>query len=710
MEITLHNAAAAVRDIMRANLVSNLIGSPGIGKALANSELVLTPNGFVPMGNLKPGDTVIGVDGLPTNVNYTAPQGIRDIFTVTFRDGTSVKCDGDHLWKVKNRKRGSPWNLLTTRELLKRSLRTREPDNRTKNAGNTYRYNYQIPAISPVKLNESSTLKNAPLHPYILGQLLGDGCMARPTTMLITPNKTTLEKVESLLPTDYIYGIVQYRNGAYHIPIVKKNTKIKLTFKEFLIANNISCKLSIDKSIPNYYKYGSLELREELYNGLNDSDGVWKDNSLVGFDVSSKQLHIDYCFISRSLGNQLSASSRIPSYKDKTGTKVMCNISYRTFTIKNKGFNSIKSIEQTGKEYATCISVDNNSKLFITNGFKPTHNSDIVKQVAEEFDLKVIDIRLAQADPTDISGFPTLNEDRSRCHYAPPVTFPLAIDKLPIKVPETRKPMDPSTPGYVNGMTTVDTPAIYYKGWLLFLDELTSAPLMVQAAAYQLILDRQVGEHDLHEKVRIVCAGNKTTDKAIVQRMSTALQSRVVTLEVIIDLDEWLIWAEKANIDKRIMAYVQWRPDMLHKFNANHQDLTFPCPRTWEFASDLMKIWGVITIQNLIVLAGTISKGAASELIAFCQVYDSLPTLEKMIADPLGVPIDTSKKDLLFAICSLIGQSFNKDNSEALILVMERLPIEFRVTTCQNILRRDRTLRREPNLKIWIRDNSSELY
>ena len=327
--------------------------------------------------------------------------------------------------------------------------------------------------------------------------------------------------------------------------------------------------------------------------------------------------------------------------------------------------------------------------------------SDIVKQVAAEFDLKVIDFRLAQCDPTDLNGFPTLNEDRSRCHYAPPITFPLTTDELPVRIPAE----------YANnGKGPLIKEEVRYKGWLLFLDELTSAPPMVQAAAYKVILDRQVGEHDLHEKVRIVSAGNKTTDKAIVQRMSTALQSRVITLEVIIDLDEWLIWAEKANIDKRVMAYVQWRPEMLHKFNANHQDLTFPCPRTWEFASDLMKIWGVVTLQNLIVLAGTISKGAASELIAFCQVYHTLPTLEKMIADPLGVPIDNNKKDLLFAICSLIGQSFNKDNSQALILVMERLPIEFRVTACQNILRRDRTLQREPNLKIWIRNNSSELY
>jgi len=223
-------------------------------------------------------------------------------------------------------------------------------------------------------------------------------------------------------------------------------------------------------------------------------------------------------------------------------------------------------------------------------------------------------------------------------------------------------------------------------------------------------LDRQVGEHDLHPKVRIVAAGNKATDKAIVQRMSTALQSRVVTLEIVIDMDEWLSWAEHNGIDKRIMAYIQFRPEMLHKFTAAHQDLTFPCPRTWEFASRLFDIWGVITLQNLTVLAGTISKGAASELISFCQVYSTLPTLERLVANPEEVELDRNKPDVLFAVCSLIGRSFNEHNSAALITIMERMSVEFRVTECQNISRRDTSLQRETNLKVWIRNNSSELY
>ncbi len=126
--------------------------------------------------------------------------------------------------------------------------------------------------------------------------------------------------------------------------------------------------------------------------------------------------------------------------------------------------------------------------------------SDIVKSVAKKHNLKLIDMRLAQSDPTDLNGFPTLQQDGTRMDYAPPTTFPLQ---------------------------NLDTVPQGYDGWLLFLDEINAAPPAIQAAAYKLVLDRQIGMHNLHKRVAIVCAGNKATDKAIVNRLSTAMQSRM---------------------------------------------------------------------------------------------------------------------------------------------------------------------------------------
>ena len=122
--------------------------------------------------------------------------------------------------------------------------------------------------------------------------------------------------------------------------------------------------------------------------------------------------------------------------------------------------------------------------------------SQIIYKIAQDYNLKVIDLRLAQCDPTDLAGFPTVNGKKA--DYLPMAHFPIEGDEIP------------------KG----------YSGWLLFLDEMTSAPPAIQAAAYKLILDRMVGSHHLHKNVAIVGAGNLETDNAIVQPMSTALQSR----------------------------------------------------------------------------------------------------------------------------------------------------------------------------------------
>ena len=148
--------------------------------------------------------------------------------------------------------------------------------------------------------------------------------------------------------------------------------------------------------------------------------------------------------------------------------------------------------------------------------------SDIVKTLADKVGLKLIDLRLAQCDPTDLLGFPVTSGKKAG--YLPMDTFPL----------------------------DTDTPPDGYNGWLLFLDELTSASIAVQAAAYRLILDRQVGQYTLHPDCYIVGAGNLATDKAIVNRMSTALQSRMAHLELQLDHNSWYEWAEDNDIDHRI--------------------------------------------------------------------------------------------------------------------------------------------------------------
>ena len=306
--------------------------------------------------------------------------------------------------------------------------------------------------------------------------------------------------------------------------------------------------------------------------------------------------------------------------------------------------------------------------------------SDIVKEVAKENNLKVIDFRLSQADPTDLMGFPTLNEDRTRSHYAAPEIFPLEGDVVP------------------EG----------FKGWLLFFDEMSSAPMSVQAASYKIILDRMVGEHNLHKNVAMVCAGNLMSDKAIVNRLSTAMQSRMVHFNLMVDADEWVQWAWAHDIDHRITGFIKFRPELLHKFDPSHADNTFPCPRTWEFLSRVIKNKVKIDVEDLPILAGTIGEGPAIEFKGFTDIYETLPSFDQIMATPttLAIPDEPST---LYAITSLISSKAKKENINKLMEYVNRLPIEFQVITLQGISKKDKAMLKEQCIKMWISANANEL-
>jgi hypothetical protein len=311
--------------------------------------------------------------------------------------------------------------------------------------------------------------------------------------------------------------------------------------------------------------------------------------------------------------------------------------------------------------------------------------SALVSQIAQDFNLKVIDMRLSQCDPTDLLGFPKVTGDRAE--YIPMITFPLEGDSLPTD--SSNKPMN---------------------GWLLFLDEFNSAPLSVQAASYKLVLDRAVGVYNLHENVAVVCAGNKSTDNAIVNRMSTAMQSRMIHLELESDSNTWLDWAHQNDIDFRVTSYINFKPNILNSFNPDHDDKTFPCGRTWEFMSRLISKWPTtIPDSKRALLAGTVGEGTAREFMGFCKVFQDLPTIAKIIGNPLVIQMPT-EPSILYAVSGTISAHAETDNIAPLIQFVQRMPIEFQVITLQDALKRNRSLLNEPSIKQWISDNAKELY
>ena len=308
--------------------------------------------------------------------------------------------------------------------------------------------------------------------------------------------------------------------------------------------------------------------------------------------------------------------------------------------------------------------------------------SDIVKLTAKKHNLKLIDLRLAQSDPTDLNGFPTLQNDGTRMDYAPPTTFPLEnLDEIPVG----------------------------YEGWLLFLDEINAAPPAIQAAAYKLVLDRQIGSHNLHKRVAIVCAGNKATDKAIVNRLSTAMQSRMIHLNLMVDTESWLEWANTHNVDHRVISFIKFRPELLHKFNPSHADNTFASPRTWEFLSKIIVDKKEFTKTDHAVLVGTVGEGPATEFRAFCDVYKDLPTIEDMLENPtlVNIPREPGHQ---YAMTTLISHHANDDTIEALMIVAKKLPIEFQVVVLKDIYSIAPELKKNQIIQDWVSQNADKLF
>lgn len=301
-------------------------------------------------------------------------------------------------------------------------------------------------------------------------------------------------------------------------------------------------------------------------------------------------------------------------------------------------------MSNTDEAVKNIIAIMKGKRVPFLQGSPGIGKSDIVKAVANFYKLKVIDIRLSQVEPTELLGFPFL--DGSKCDYKPLKYFPLQGEPVP------------------QG----------YNGWLLFFDELNSAGRDVQAAAYRILLDREVGNNVLNDNCYMVAAGNLSTDKAIVNKLSSALQSRLIHLFIEPDIDQWMNWAYKNEIDYRIIGFLQQRKDLLWKFDTNSTDVTYPCPRTWHMLSDIIK--DTSNLDGLFkVMAGTVGQGPAIEFNAFQQLGAKLPKFEEIIKDPTGTRVPQTTGECYY-MTALLAHRMDKNNWQPIITYSKGLPPE----------------------------------
>lgn len=248
--------------------------------------------------------------------------------------------------------------------------------------------------------------------------------------------------------------------------------------------------------------------------------------------------------------------------------------------------------------------------------------SQLVAQTAARHKSPMIDIRLSQMEPSDLRGIPFRSGE----------TVDWAI---PAMLPDLGR---------------------HGESGILFLDEITSAPPSVSAAAYQLILDRRLGAYQVPPGWAIVAAGNRQGDRGISYTMPSPLANRFSHFEVETHLDDWVDWAWGAGIDEAVIGFLRYRPELLFDFDPEQNPIAFPSPRSWEFAHRAVQKFRNQPRLFQGALQACVGPAAGVELAAFIESLDQLPDLDAILrGDAAQVPREI---DLQYAVASaLVGRA-----------------------------------------------------
>lgn len=313
--------------------------------------------------------------------------------------------------------------------------------------------------------------------------------------------------------------------------------------------------------------------------------------------------------------------------------------------------------------------------------------SSLIHQIAHDGNFKVLDLRLAGCDPTDINGYPYLDPKTGAFTQVALDAFPLCDRPLPSRM--------------VDG---VQKP---YSGWIILLDELTSASQAVQAAVYKPILDHMIGLRKIHPLAYIVGCGNLETDNAVVEPLSTALASRVIHINLHNDLDCFLNIAYERKFNQKIIAYITWKGLAgVTNFDPSNQADTYACARTWEFMSDLM-IKDMPDEEFTPLAAGTIGEAMGLEFSSFCSIYLDLPSIPAILANP-DTHFVPDRPDIQYALTSALSGAVKADNIGEIITYLSRLPAEIQMFTIRMMnMQHGTVFSSHPAFMPWVRKFSA---
>lgn len=297
--------------------------------------------------------------------------------------------------------------------------------------------------------------------------------------------------------------------------------------------------------------------------------------------------------------------------------------------------------------------------------------SETVAQVGAHRSMPIRDVRLSQMDPVDIRGVPSVADGRTNWN----------------------------TPNFL------PDPDVEPEG-IMFFDEINQAPHSVQAAAYQLILDRQVGDYKLPEGWRILCAGNRLSDRAMAGKMSSALNNRLIHIDFEPNLQDWVNWANANNIRPEIISFIRFRPEMLHDHDPSKDARSFQTPRTWAYASSVLN--NASPDLEYPMLIGTVGEAAAGEFMSYIRIYRDLPDIESIIKDPKTAPL-AEEPASLYATAGMLSEHMDAKNITKVNTYLRRMPDEFQVPTVKMTIQRTPALLETKEMAEWIADNTDIL-
>ena len=345
-----------------------------------------------------------------------------------------------------------------------------------------------------------------------------------------------------------------------------------------------------------------------------------------------------------------------------------------------------KTIEQLTTAYAAVIKAGLSPKTLpsvMLWGPPGIGKSQAVRKIAKDLEREtgkravVTDVRLLLFNPIDLRGIPTANADKTLAVWLKPQIFQMDGSNKVINV--------------------------------LFLDEISAAPQSVQAAAYQITLDRVVGEHKLPDNCIVIAAGNRVTDKSVAFKMPKALANRLCHIEVTGGFDSWRKWAIENAIHEKVVGFLSFRADYLMSFDSSGDDLAFATPRSWEMVSNLLVNVNADVDKIYPLVAGCVGTGIAVEFRSWCKIYDSLPSV-KDIFDGKNPPLPLGTDALYALISSMTAYAReHKDDARSItnsIRYGMKMPSDFSTVLLKNYMAIEKNYREKlmkiPEFYQWI--------